>query len=347
MTIKNISDRYTSIIVVLFILSILLFLFWLARSAYFINAPQTLSLAVTLDLIITVPLIYFLAIRKKNIPNISVAPFLVLMLILGSFVIPAGNHKYLDLAKMFLLPFAELFAIGYLVYTAKGIIAEYKKAGQANPDFLTALKAGVKKIIRNDKISEVISTEIAVLYYSFFMRVKNNSWPDNPNVFSYSKRNGSGAVAAALCFVILVEAVALHFLVAQWNILAAWILTISSIYVLVYLIGNYRASKTRPILIEEDKLILRSGLLSEIAVPFNMISDISLSSKDLPKDEKHLRMNFLSGHNVILRLNKECESVHIYGIRKQNQIITIYVDDKTAFEKAIRSKMNCSGIVND
>ena len=340
MNIKHISYKHPGILIALFVLFVLSFLFWLSRSVFFTKAPQTLALAVTLDLVITLPVIYFLAVRKRNIPNISVIPFTVLMLVLGSFIIPMSYHKYLDLAKMILIPAAELFAIGYLVYTTRSIIAEYKKAGNKNTDFLSALKIGVKKIIRNNKISEIMSTEIAVMYYAFIMRIKNKSLNDSPNVFPYTKRNGSAAIVAALCFVILVEAVALHVLVSQWNFLAAWILTFSSLYVLVHLIGNYRASKARPILIEDNMLILRSGLLSEISLPYNMIEDISLSSKDLPYKQKHLRMNFLGGHNFIIRLNEECESVHLYGIRKKNKIITLYVDDKYGFEKIIRTKIN-------
>ena len=131
----------------------------------------------------------------------------------------------------------------------------------------------------------------------------------------------------------------MHFLIVQWSVLAAWILTISSIYALIYLIGNYRASIRRPIFVSDNSLILRSGILSECLIPYNIIEEILITSKSLAENEKHIKMNFLSSHNVVLRLKNNCESIHFYGIKKKARVITLFVDEKASFEKLLNERI--------
>ena len=153
MIVKRLSYKNTGIVTALLILIVLSFSFWLSRSAFFLKKPDVLSFAVTMDLVFTVPLIYFIGIRKKKIPNITLVPFLFLMILFGSFIIPAGYHKYLDLIEMIVLPAAELFATGYLILTTRKVISEYKKAGKSRflyrPEILRSESCSEQENIRN------------------------------------------------------------------------------------------------------------------------------------------------------------------------------------------------------
>jgi hypothetical protein len=68
----------------------------LASLAFFTTHSNVLSLAITIDLLVTIPFIYFLGIRKTAIPKTTVVPFIILGVIICSFIVPLENQYYLN-----------------------------------------------------------------------------------------------------------------------------------------------------------------------------------------------------------------------------------------------------------
>lgn len=80
----------------------------LTKSPAFLNHTNKLSVAITADLLLIVPFIYFLLIRKTAIPKTTVVPFVILGVVICSFIIPKENQDYLNLFKSYILPVIEL-----------------------------------------------------------------------------------------------------------------------------------------------------------------------------------------------------------------------------------------------
>lgn len=81
----------------------------------FLKDNSILSFAVTVDLLIMVPIVYFLLIRKTDIPKTTVIPVMMVGLLIGSWMLPVGSQSYLRIFKTWVLS-------GLSVYTAIQIL---------------------------------------------------------------------------------------------------------------------------------------------------------------------------------------------------------------------------------
>ena len=74
-----------------------------------------LSSAITFDLLITTPILYYLIIRKRSIPKTTIIPVFILGIIVASIILPQAHQGYLELVKTWFLPLLELGVFTYLV----------------------------------------------------------------------------------------------------------------------------------------------------------------------------------------------------------------------------------------
>src|SRR6056297_2889248 len=95
-------------------LGLLVVLILLMKSP-FLNGNDALNLAITADLLLTVPLVYFLLIRKSKIPKTTVIPVMIIGLLVGSYFLPKENQTYLELFKNWFLPVIELSILTFVI----------------------------------------------------------------------------------------------------------------------------------------------------------------------------------------------------------------------------------------
>ena len=135
----------------------------LAKSSIFHKYPNDLSAGITFDLLLTVPLLYFLLIRKTRIPKTTVVAFLIVGMVVGTIILPAQNQYYLDLFKTWIFPLVELSIVSYVIYKLTKTIKRYKQNKKENVDFYTTLKNTCYEILPKGLVVPVV-TEIAVFY---------------------------------------------------------------------------------------------------------------------------------------------------------------------------------------
>ncbi len=317
-------------------------LIWLMKST-FITGNDTLSMAITIDLLLTVPLVYFLLIRKSQIPKTTVIPIMVVGLFIGSYFLPTESQYFLVLFKTWALPVIELTILTLVVIKVRTALKKYKGLKDESPDFFNALKSTCYEILPK-KLVLPFATEVAVIYYGF-INWKTGTLKENE--FTYHKKSGTPALFGALLLIIGIETVAFHFLLAQWSVTVAWVLTALSIYSAIQIFGFAKSLSKRPISINSESLNLKYGILNEVEIPLGDIESIELSWKPLEESEltKTLSpLGELESHNVIIELKKENEMVGIYGIRKKFKVIGLYIDEPKEFkeklEQAIINKLS-------
>ena len=86
----------------------------LANSSIFQLHPKELSIGITFDLILVIPAIYFLLIRKREIPKITTVPFFIAGIVIASFIIPKDFQFYLTQVD-----FIETSCLGWLCFLIK------------------------------------------------------------------------------------------------------------------------------------------------------------------------------------------------------------------------------------
>lgn len=294
------------------------------NSSYF-DGSNVLSLAISIDLVITVPVVYFLLIRKSTIPKTTVVPFVILGLVIGTYFLPKENQAYLDLFRVWALPLIELSVLTYIVIKIRKVVKAYKMQKETTLDFYDALKKTCKEILPK-RLVPALSTEVAVFYYGFILWKRREL---AENEFSYHKESGTPALLGAFIFVIAIETVAVHFLLESWSPIIAWVLTILSIYTALQMFGFAKSLGHRPIAFEKDHLVLRYGIMNEAHIPYSEIETVVQSGKELEKDKLTKTLSPLGemeSHNVIVRLKSENTLVGLYGFKKRFNTLGLHVD---------------------
>lgn len=307
----------------------------------FLNGNDALNFAITVDLLLTVPLVYFLLIRKSDIPKTTLIPVMVFGLLIGSYFLPKESQTYLDLFKNWALPVIELSILTFVTIKVRKAIKTYQKLKSKSPDFYDTLKNVCSEVLPK-KLVLPFATEVAVIYYGFIYWKTRQ--PRN-NEYTYHKKSGTPSLLGGFIMVIAIETIALHFLLAQWNIIIAWILTGLSIYTAVQVLGFAKALTRRPITITEKTLLLRYGIMNETQIPISDIDSVVLSKKELEKDKltKTLSpLGELESHNVIINLKRENTLQGIYGIKKNFKTIGLHMDEANDFKERIENALQSS-----
>jgi hypothetical protein len=316
----------------------------LTSSSLFRANSSALSLAITADLLLTTPFIYFLLIRKTSIPKTTIVPFVIIGVVVCSFILPSENQYYLNLFKTWILPIIELSVLSYVIYNIVKARRLYKlNKKHTTSDFFTLLKSTCYNILPKAVVIPFV-TEIAVFYYGFINWKKRKL---QSNEFSYHKDSGTVGLLIALIFLIAIETIALHLLLERWNTAAAWILTGISMYSGIQILGFLKSMLKRPIVIEDNMLYLRYGIMKETIINIQDIESIELSTKDIELNKTTRKLSFLGdleGHNLVIKLKKENSLIGLYGLKRSYTTLALHVDKKQEFKNRIEQILETENI---
>lgn len=311
---------------------------FISKSIIFNANTSSLSTGITFDLLLTVPLVYFLLIRKTNIPKTTVVPFLILGIVICSKIIPTENQHYLNLFKTWILPIVELSILSFVIFTIRKAIKHYKQNKTESFDFFTTLKSTCYELLPKALVIPVV-TEIAVFYYGFIYWRKRKL---RENEFTYHKDSGTITLLIAIIFIVAIETVTIHILLAKWNTTVAWILTCLSIYSGIQIFGFVKSMLKRPISIENNKLFLRYGIMNQTIINLENIDSIEISSKDIELNKETRKLSFLGeleSHNLVIRLKEENTLIGLYGIKRKYKNLALHVDNKNEFKERINNAL--------
>jgi hypothetical protein len=296
-------------------------------------APDLLASAMTFDLVVLIPLAYYLLlVRRRGWPVFSVAPVFLVSLGLAGLIVPDDHQALLQVFQMLVVP-VELFLLGYIGVHAYRAV-QHLRTTVDHVDVLDRLAAAAQQIVPSPKVARVMAYELGVVYYAL------GTWrqprPEGARVFSYHRRTGYPAVLVALLLVAVVELVAVHVLVARWSPLAAWILTLLSAYGTLWIMAELQASLLRPIEVREGQLMLRSGLRWTVRIPLTAIVALrpTTSTDDEAEDILDIAPLGASRFEVAVRTPVVAEGP--YGICKTVTRVRFTVDDHARFEGLMR-----------
>ena len=321
----------------LLIISVLVLI---AKSQVFYQHPDKFSIAITLDFLVTLPLVFYLLIRKKNLSWIVVTPVATLGIILAGLVIPKDHQQFLAQARMVSFSLMELMVIAFLIIKTRNAKKAYDLQKDSTFDFYTALKNAVSEVVPKG-LSNLLSTEIAVFYYGFFC------WSERKlkaNEFTCHKENGAIPIFFVIIFMIIVETVVQHILIRLFSTTIAWIITIISIYSVLVLFGIARSLSRRPVIVTDDSIYLRYGIISEAIIFRSNIASIEISPRAVEFNKEVIPLSplhKLENKNVVINLREEGILNGFYGKRKKFKSIVLYIDDLARFRMLMEEQI-CS-----
>lgn len=320
------------------IVSAMLLLRW---SDAFSAHPTALSIGITADLLLTAPLVYFLLIRKTKVPNTTVVPVFILGITLATLIIPKDQQFLLSLAKTWVVPVVEVGVLILIIRKVRKMTARLSQAREADRDFFSALNKVCSEVLP-PKMAPVLANEIAILYYGFVDWKRSKP---GPTEFTSHKQATTSSLLFGVLLMVAVEVPVLHILLQKWSSLAAWILTILSIYSGLQILGILKSLPRRFTVIRNGHLVIRQGILSESSIPIEDILSVSLSSREIDPEEDiewFSPLRELDSHNVILTLKRENEMTQLYGFKRSFRKLALHIDEKEEFKREVERLLSVS-----
>ena len=327
----------------LILLGILLSSICLALSPLLLQHPK-LATGITLDLTISIPIVYLWIIRNKGTSNFSVVPVFIACLLFAYFLLPATHHQTVHWVKGWILPLIEMVVLSLILFKIRQSWIFYKREKTKRLDFLTILRESTNQAFGKSKFAKVLSTELAVFYYVFYWGKIPKA--DTAHSFSYHRKSGQAEVLGAVLFILIIETIPTHILLSLWNETIAWIASISSLYLVMQVVGHLRASRIRLIQLNANQLLLHHGLTGDTEINYSNIEKIELNKRTPKKEKFTLKLGLLpelESHNIIIYLKQPQILDGLYGVQKEYKKLLFFVDNREDFLKQISTKIDFNG----
>jgi len=312
---------------------------FVALSSLVKTHPQVTAL-LAYDLAVFSPLLYFLLIRKREISKLTVIPFITVGIVLATFLLPENQHCHLNIVKAIVIPAVEIILVATILRKVYIMSKSLKANALKTEDAYSIIKKSSLEAFGNGKFVNFIISEMAFFYYGIVAWKRKAR---SENEFTNYEENGTVPLVWGLIFIMLIETVVLHLLFAQWNIIAAWALTIFSLYTVLMVFGHLKALARRPSLISEDKLILRNGLIATITIDLKDIEKVELFNGQMSEPDKLIGNLGLAkesnDHNVALYFSKPQTIEKFYGITQKCDRLLFSIDDKINFVEKVKDKL--------
>ncbi len=186
----------------------------IARSLETLGNAPVLAVAVTADLVLIVPLLYYwLLVRGRSWPVFSCIPVFLLSLVIAAWIVPEAHHSALRMAKLLAVPI-EILALGFLMKRGASIFSGTRDRDHG--DLYEGLRSSAMAATGNRLAANILAFEAAILYFALL------SWRSRPTAsiapaFSHHRRVLYSTTCAGFAMVILLELVPGHLLLAFSN----------------------------------------------------------------------------------------------------------------------------------
>jgi hypothetical protein len=303
----------------------------LARRLPSLGHPDIVAVGMTLDLVVVVPLaFYLLVVRRRGWPVVATVPVFVLSIVAAARIIPATHQQPLRVAELLAIP-AELLVLAWIAWRAHGALKAARCFREADP--LQVLQRAAIDLVRQSRVAGVLATEIAVLYYGFFSWRARPHAPERASAFTHHRRSGHMAVVCAFVMVMAIEGLAIHLMLALWSGVAAWLLTVTTAYGALWFLADARATVLRPLLVDEESLLLRAGLRWTLRVPRDEVAAIRHAKPVYGRESLNLTLLGAPTHWIELAAPMLAEGP--YGMRRRVRAIGVQPDAAEEFGRAL------------
>lgn len=309
-----------------------------ARSAAAALHPA-IPLAVTLDLVVVVPALYWLlVIRPSGASATRVVAAFMLSLLGARFVLRPDQREYLLYARFLVAPF-ELALMAYVVVKVRRAARGYRAAGVA-ADVPERIAAALADAFPYRAVGRIFSTEMTLGYYALLSWRRPPHVPAGTDAFTFHRKSGLIGLYSAAIGVSVVELFVVHLVVHAFNPRLAWMLFAVSAFGVIWLLGFTRAIVMRPVLVTAHGAVVRSGVLWTLDAPFAAIDRVETGRVPTParRAPEYLRIGGSGRANALIHLREPLVAVGAYGRAKPVRTVSLTLDDAPAFAQALRAR---------
>lgn len=284
-----------------------------------------------LDALVMLPIVCFFCIKSKKEALLKSIVLVCLAILIGSYIVPVQNKifwHYLESGRFLVLGVIFLFEIAAIltVYHAiKSALVQHQ-----DPDM--AIEKPIKRFLGEGLVAQLLNFETRMWTYAlFYKRVKMENFSGERH-FSYHLKDGAQSNLLGFVFLIVFELPLMHLLLHFiWSPLAANIVSLLTVFALVFFYAEYRSVSRRPISLRSNDLIIRFGLYQPLIIPFANIANISKSHDLIRRTKDTKRYNYSGVPNIEIELIKPIGHIKkVYlGVDQPESLIQAVQDNVT------------------
>ncbi|MUT68002.1 hypothetical protein GOM71_18955 [Paenibacillus sp. NEAU-GSW1] len=327
-------------------------------------ADQLLAYAVLFDFMLVIPFFYwFLVVRKSERTRKwkAVLPLPVLGGVAAWLVLP---HTLKQTAWHAIWPL-ELLVMGveaaiifYEIRLLVRVIRRFRQLRAVEPNTGEAIRMAFKDVIGEGKLASLLLHDASMFYYFFFSwgarrevsqkaaAVSTTAAADadvdadadaSDAVFTYHKETNQVLMAAIATKILVLESIVAHLLLAMWSPIAAWILTVSEIWLLILLWADTRAAVLQPIRMNRKHIRLRYGLRLQADLKWADIESVEYSKAgyELTAEDRKLAASAsLGSPNVRIMLRRQVRVEGFLFLQREVRTIYLSADEPQRFCEA-------------
>ncbi|MGI6104952.1 MAG: hypothetical protein ACOYD7_02015 [Raoultibacter sp.] len=287
------------------------------------------------EVMIVVPaLVYFFIIRKRNLTPLLVLPVSYLGGLVVSYALQPTDLSFVVVFASIML----VVEVSIGVHEFLRVVRRFRSARASSSDPFQWFSEAFTVLIQNRRVTKLMSMELSTMYYALFTWKKKATEMPGVKNFSYHVKSGYSSLIAVLIGASVVEIIAMHILLSQWNPGAALVVTILSLYFIFWLVGDYRATVLRPVKIEGVMLEINSGIRYSVRVPIHMIESIGSKAPEFDKQEI-LNLGMMGNSDCWIVFREDIEVEGFFGGKQTKRAIGLSLDNTPAFKKAIEQDM--------
>lgn len=319
---------------------ICLFEFLLLRNQLSIDQMNMFSLSSTIDFCIFIPFVYwFFLVRNKHLPAITIVPVIYISYLVAHVIIPDYMQNYLHKAIL-IIPILEAALFVFFIISIRKLVTVFKGLKGQERFWTDRLITSIDTVTKSKPIAEMIGTEFSIVIFTLMGIFKTSSYKcEERKEFTFHREAGYSTAIAIMIIASIIEIPVLHLIIKMFNEPLAWIISILSIYGLVWIFGDYNAMINVPTIIGEDKLLLNFGLRWRVIIDYNNIMKIhSIKDKsECPKGTLHLAV--IGEPKLFIELADYVEFRGLFSIKKKAKYVSLGIDDMKIFMEEMGNKI--------
>ncbi len=219
-------------------------------------------------------------------------------------------------------------------------LAALRKHERARRSHDVAIQSALAATLKSRLLLKLLQSELLVLYYAFFANFERDGVNTRDTQFSYANSSNAHDVFLFVAFSQLPFLPFIHVLLEiKKGLGAAWIVTLITLWSVVWFLAQSEAVKFRPIELSDDDLRYRFGLSWSADIPLDQIKSARLAEVSETLSGDDMFMSPLgSKRNVILEFHTPIRFSGPYKQRRRETKAAISLDSPLPFLKELQSR---------
>jgi len=264
------------------------------------------------DMVITFPVAwYFIVIRPLRLRKWSILLVITCSCTFAWFILPVHQRHYIfQLRELIALP--ELALLVYTISKIRHIRKEYRRLQAVLPDVAYNLHKSMTIIMGDTMAVKIIASELTILRFGLFFWKKQSATSASHRL-SIHREIAYASLFGIILFACAVELVAFHLLLNHYSHVAAIIVTILSVYGTLFLVGDFAAVIQNPVLVLNEKVLLRTGLRWRALVDTSNIASIQKVTDSFEPAEACFNGGLMNNRvNVLITFTEPVQIERLY-----------------------------------